>query len=145
MWHELVTLLSSLNAFIFEASLLSSLFIWQLCLLSRSIITETFSQTAKFCRSLSAAIALLLFRSALGLKSPKCRLTGLDFIVGSQNILSGHASRDYSSSQSGLNLRVLMEPLLNSKDKNPFKFNNFWSVELFRKLWNDKLCTLPPP
>jgi hypothetical protein len=56
----------------------------------------------------------------------------------SQNILSGHASRDYSTNQSGLNFRVLMEPLLNVKDKNPFKFNNFWSVKLFRTLWNDK-------
>jgi hypothetical protein len=31
-----------------------------------------------------------------------------------------------------------MEPLLNVKHKNHFKFNNFWSVKLFRKLWNDK-------
>jgi hypothetical protein len=31
-----------------------------------------------------------------------------------------------------------MEPLLNLKDKNPFKFNNFWSVKLFSKLRNDK-------
>jgi hypothetical protein len=103
MWHELVTL-SSLNAFIFEAHYCHP-FSYGSCAFVKEHYNRDIFLDCKFCRSLFCHHCPFALHIHFGSQIPKVSAYRSGIHCWSQNILSGHASQDYSTSQSGLKLQ----------------------------------------